>query len=198
MSSSNVYYRFFSLAKDSETLTKIRAHVDKINNKVALATAIGNEFGAKEAVFVDSFKVFGFKFDETPDTSLWKRTKHHNAWSPKLSTKAGKALAQRLKDLPDIGYMEDCLLDRGLKGGFSGAFQAGLTFYPVSVVGKGDGSDEWFVRMAWQDLDPEELDAYKADEQTHSLRMDYLLWTPHESWVEVKEWEVKKALESNK
>ena len=38
-----------------------------------------------------------FQFEGKPDEQLWKRTRHDDAWQPRLATKAGKELWKRMQ-----------------------------------------------------------------------------------------------------
>lgn len=60
-----------------------------------------------------------------------------------------------------------------------------------------------FIQVPWRDEDPARLAEYKANKESENPRawfdsgLDHLLWTPHPSMIEVKEWEMLKWKSEN-
>lgn len=61
------------------------------------------------------------------------------------------------------------------------------------------GSDKagWFASVPWRDEDPQVLAEYITERDAGTRghgELDHLLWVPPPEWVEIKEWELKKAM----
>ncbi len=192
----NTYRRYFAI-KDAATIETIEAIMDE---KIAYGKAIneiGKEVGAKQAWQTTEGSFYGFDFEETPDRSLWKQTRHKDAWKPKLSSRAGKALSKRIGDIPKPRMAEDALEPHGLRGGFSGGMFVGTKVLLVTIAGSSEKG--WFVSLPWQDRNPAEIEQYKKDREQKKQfdsTLDHLCWTPPAEWEEVKEWQVLKALDN--
>lgn len=67
---------------------------------VALAEEVGAEGVAADPA--DGLRVGGFAFADTPDRDVWKPSTYPGTWMPKRSTKAGKAIADKLRTIPTL------------------------------------------------------------------------------------------------
>jgi hypothetical protein len=64
--------------------------------------ALAKEFGADGVVYSGSFgqqDIGGFTFKNPPDDKLWKRFRNGSFWMPRLSTKEGKAIRARMREI---------------------------------------------------------------------------------------------------
>lgn len=196
----NVYYRYFQV-KDEPTLTAIADLLDKNLAYKKELMQVQNDVGASGVYRYASGGFAGFTFEEEPDANIFKKIKN-NLYAPKVSTTKGRALDERITSLGVPQRVNDCLLMSGLYPDFclSGAgSQRGIVMYSASICGSEKAG--WFAVVPWRDEDPSTIEIYKKENAAgtrHSAELDHLLWSPPTEWVEIKKWEVEKAIEDAK
>lgn len=199
-----VYRRFFEI-KDAATLARINELRDKRSAYNKQALDFTAEIGA-ETAYTRSERISGFDFKSEPDLKVWKEGR--DGWVPRLNTKGGKAMQARIDDLNkrhEPEPLDNALTIAGLNPGFPVLLEQrngrGVG-YRVGICGFPGEAARWFAGVPWRDKDPAKLAEYKTQregERHHwSSELDHLLWTPPAEWVEVKEWEVQKALDEYK
>lgn len=199
----DIYRRYFEI-KDADTLARI-AELQSARmayNKAALEFI--KEIGAKNASTRNE-RISGFEFNDTPDLTIWKDGR--DGWVPRLNTNGGKSMRARMDALNDRHKPEplaNALTIAGLITGCPAVFDAGGgVAYLVGVCGFSGDNSRWFASVPWFDEDPAKLAEYKAqraDEETRthwSSELDHLCWEAPAEWVEVREWEVQKALDEH-
>lgn len=197
----NVYYRYFQI-KDEATLAKIDVMFAARKAQSEGADKIKEQIGAKSVYFYSrGGSLAGFGFDSTPDLAVFKKVEN-DIYYPKKSTKAGKDICAQISKLPKVEPIDDALKVSGLHPFFclSGeATRSGFRMHSASICGSDKAG--WFAVVPWRDEDPKVLEEYKAERSAGTRgrsELDHLLWTPPAEWVEVKEWEMKKALDEAK
>lgn len=194
----SVYRRYFAI-KDAATLAAIDLLLSKKNFYRQALEAISKDVGAHEIYYDQRNGDFaGFSFNGTPDKAHWRKVSGE-VYYPKKGSKSGKALAVKIEAMPVPAQVNTALSDHGLDIGHFGCLTVGLKFYRPQICGS--PSAGWFAVVPWMDVNPEDLETYKH-EKVSCKRLDgnydHLLWTPPIEWVEVKEWEVKKAMDEAK
>lgn len=197
----SVYRRYFQI-KDSATLTKIEEiwTVRDAYNKGL--KNIKESIGADQTfTYSRTGLIAGFKFSGTPDLSVFKKV-DTGCYYPKKSNKSGKAICAEISKLIPPERIGDALKVSGLFPYFCLAGEGtrmGFRMYSASICGSDKAG--WFAVVPWKDEDPAVIEQYKADRDAGircCFELDHLLWTPPAEWVEVKEWEVKKAMDEAK
>lgn len=189
----SVYRRYFQI-KDEATLAKIDAiwlvrsvYRDGLEK---IKAAIGSN---AIHTYVRDGRIAGFGFESTPDLAVFKKV-DSGVYYPKKSNKAGKAICAEISKLKAADSLNAVLDSTGMHHNF--CMSEGLTFYSASICGSEKAG--WFAVVPWKDEDPAVLEQYKADRDAGirgCSELDHLLWTPPAEWVEVKEWECKKAMD---
>ncbi|GAB3380871.1 hypothetical protein NCG89_00895 [Spongiibacter taiwanensis] len=192
----SVYYRYFKVL-DAATTQAIESLVDQRNQYQQSIHEISKAVGASDTYFYDRAHGFaGFGFSETPDKTLWRKIKGGDIFYPKKSSKAGKALANRIEALSRPKSVHTALSTAGIETGPFGVLMDGLRCYSATVCGS--QKKGWFAVIPWMDIDPRLLEEYRAERASGisgNGNYEHLLWTPPEEWVEVKKWEVERAIE---
>ena len=101
--------------------------------------------------------------------------------------------------MPVPAQVNTALSASGLNVGHFGCLTVGLTFYSPQICGSPAAG--WFAVVPWMDVNPEDLETYKHEKVSCKGldgNYEHLLWTPPAEWVEVKEWEVRKAMDEAK
>jgi|GEM_PF-2001274 len=193
----SIYKRHFKVGsgKLADEITRIRD-----SRKAASETVkqFEKEIGASGTYFSTfSGDIMGFKFDERPDDQVWRRRKGGDFYVPRKITRVGKAMMKRIGNLPKVEPVQDALRVIGL-GRLPVLFD-NRNGYACSLYGYLDGP--MFVAVPWKDVDPEELEkyrAYSANGNCYSSQMEHLMWIPPSELTEVKEWEALKAIDQFK
>lgn len=197
----SIYLRYFQIL-DAATLAAIKETWEIRKAYRDALDKVKESIGAESVYFYSRHGgVAGFGFNSLPDLSVFKKVEGQ-IYYPKRSTKHGKAICLQIEALKKPGRIDDVLKISGLYPDFcltGEATRAGIRMYSASICGSDKAG--WFAVVPWKDEDPAVLEKYKADRDAGicgSAELDHLLWTPPSEWVEVKEWEVKKAMEEAK
>lgn len=99
---------YFKFKRNSE----LGKRFQKIEIKVRIAMAAPKKLAKKygfDVWAVAPFVIGGIscvRFEKEPDALLWKKAKYRFEYSPRHSTKSGKALYNEIKNLPVVHYPE--------------------------------------------------------------------------------------------
>ncbi len=188
----NKYTRYFKItagplidAANEVRKTTAEAHIEYLK--------ILKEIGAKDEYFVNDGRLVGLIFDENPDGNLYKRVS--NGWMPKQNCKQGKELFDRIRSIKTAS-IDDCLKVVGLSSGLR-LFYSNRGYAATSVYIPSDPIVV-FVSVPWYDEDPEKLDEYVKERDSGLCgcsNMEAVLWEPTSDMIEVKEWEVRRAVD---
>lgn len=154
------------------------------------------EVGAAECYGSDpSNYLFDFKTPSAVDKNLWAKTKPRRGtyYFRPAKTPAGKLIAQQIKSLPAAPELNRCIEEAGLIR--IPAMVEGHHWYAPHLRFYSKDDKTLVVQVPWRDVDPKEMAKYKKDKNWRSMEMEYLQWTPPESFKEVKEWEALKLME---
>ena len=195
-----MYYRFFKVTEGPliDELNRMR----EINNQNTDGYgAIAKELGVTQwMMFGNLFG--GFLFDSPPDMKVWKQVpKYSKLYSPRKNVPAGKDLWQRINAVVRKVDYNDALkvIDAPRHWFCIDANRMTRAALCAGIIGEGTV----FVQVPWKDIDPAKLADYKANKESAEPRvwfdgeLDHLLWQPHPSMTEVKEWEMLKWKEEN-
>jgi hypothetical protein len=192
----DVYRRYFRVETGPliEALNKCDADKDAARDA---ARELSDSFGADGyAYWPDGRGVAGFQFRVEPDMKAWKDAKldgNPSHYLPRKSTTAGKAIQRQVDALPAFKDHQEVIKSVGL---YCEPTMCTGNSMARSILRYWDGKVA-FVSMPWADVDPEELAEYKKEKEAGKrgdMNLDHLLYTPHESMVEVKGWEVDKYI----
>lgn len=152
------------------------------------------EYGAEPQYYTASStnkKLIAMCFESEPDRYLFKKVKRTSGWYPKKNNSHGKQIADRFEAIETRN--ESCLDVVDLDN-FARITCNGRAYRSVMVVIPSDPV-VLYISVPWYDVDPEELKAYKAD-TTNSYDHNILavMWEPDEHMIEVKSWEMDKAI----
>lgn len=189
-----VYRRYFKVSK-GPLIDRI-SEIKKINEQAhSECMQIIKEVGADSSYFGTRGKIVAFSFSETPCTKTFK--KHScGGWTPKHSTKLGKAIVSKLgaiKSIDEDDALEEVGLHRGPRifNGFT-AHIASLVVIPSEPLVA-------FVQCPWFDADPEKLAAYKKNKEAgieYYADFEAIGWVPTDDMDEVKEWEMMRDIDA--
>lgn len=186
------YLRYFDM-KDGPTAQRLAELIALRDIYMAALNVIKNEIGADNIyTYQQGGRLCCFKFSKNPGPDFKKM---ESGFLPKKTTKSGKVLAERIAAIPVPPSVHSCLEVVGMGDGHW-CLQDGLTIYNASICGSPKAG--WFAVIPWMDVDPKVLEQYRKDREagTHGNgNYDHLLWTAPAEWVEVKEWEMKKAMD---
>lgn len=193
----DVYRRYFEI-KDAATLARINEILTSRRAHKAAIVALRDRLGAVSVYWNDQGQIAAFEFEQKPDLSAWKEVGGN--YMPRLNTKAGKAIQAMIDELGDPpGAIHDALRVAGLSVGL--CLVGNGKGYRPSICGFEGEAARWFAVVPWYDEQPETLERYKEERAAGtrmSCNLDHLLWTPPAEWVQLKEWEVKKAIDDAK
>nr|MBL8412747.1 hypothetical protein [Dechloromonas sp.] len=190
-----VYQRYFRVT--SGPLMDRARDIEQASREARKAViAFCKEIGAENAFFGGEGSICGFKFASTPDQAVWKQPNDFGTYMPRKNTIGGKAMIEKIKELPPIHRLNNALKAVGLYPGF-----------PVLIDGRSGhcaqltGSVELgvlFIGVPWRDVPEEEMQRYKVKHEAGSwtsAEMEHLQWQPTADMVEIKRWEVEKECE---
>lgn len=192
----NVYRRYFRVERGP--LVDAVKEAREINNKAHDEhVSILKEIGAKTKYYQRDGRLVAVIFDNEPNRNLYKKVGNcPDGHFPKKNSKQGKALAKRLTEIktkPEI----DCLSVVGLIGRFK--FVSASKAYGDTIVTIPSDPIVVYVSVPWHDVDPEKIEAYVAEKQQSKGRYDRdleaVMWTPPKEFIEIKSWEVDKAID---
>lgn len=191
----NKYNRYFKVTEGAliEAVKECRANNKKANKEYE---ALLKKIGAEENYYVRDHRLVAVTFKDAPDPKVFKRnTNTKDGWYPKKNCKAGKEIAQAIESIK-VTNEDDCLEIVGLSSG-PRMFFAGYCYRATLVVIPKDAL-EIYISVPWYDEDPAVLEQYKVDRAAGNefdSCKDAILWEPTPEMTEVKEWEVKKAIQ---
>lgn len=191
---SNVYYRFFRVTNGPLMDEAIRI-LEKRSESNQAIKELGERIGADPRVS-ERRGLAGFVLPGDADDKDWKQPNSRGLRWPKKNTKAGREIMEAIKALPPRPSVDDALDAVGLPGGHPVLIEGSTGYAPVWWGWPGKGVI--FVKVPWRDIPQSELDAYRANEHWGSVEMDHLLWEPHDSLQEIKEWEALRENEDLK
>jgi hypothetical protein len=146
--------------------------------------------------------LFDFNRDSDADPKVWSKTKPRRGeyyFRPRRNTPEGKAMAARIKALPECPSFDDAIESI-----------PGLRRFPIVTEG-----NRWFAPylrfmpsgdsfaiavVPWKDYSAEEIDSYRKEREagTHySASLDFAQWTPPDWLQELKEWEALKIIDEH-
>lgn len=192
----NVYRRYFHIL-DTETRAEInrlwairKAYTDGL-------LEIQESIGAKELHhYTRDGTIAGFGFDKTPDLDVFKRV-NGGLYMPRKSNSKGKMIQSQIDAFTRPADINDALKTVIPTHRFS--LHYGLVFYNCAVFGMPE--NHWYASVPWAEVDPAELNKYRADHEAGKQResnFEHLLWTPPREWAEVKEWAAQRAIDEAK
>lgn len=191
----SIYRRYFSVPADSATGQQLQAIHETRRNYAAALQELCKEVGANSVHFYTESGAFaGFRFDEAKrDNATWRKPDKRNLVRPRLSSKAGKAIAARIAAIPKPVELRAMFEPVGLGHGQMLMFE-GLRMHNAGL----ECTHEPFVLIVsvpWKDVDPAELEAYRQDKSRSDTNLSHLLWQPPADWEEVKGWQAEKLLD---
>lgn len=188
-----MYRRYFKVVSGPfvDEVLKIREHQIEAHKKFQeLAVSIG----AEGCAIYDKGGLAGFVFESEPDMKIYRSKA--NYYLPRKNVAEGKAIWKLIDALPKCRSLNNALRLVGLPPDFPCIFGEGKAFYCV-FCGRYD-EKVFFINIPWKDVDPEEMAQYLKDREAGKRccsELDYLQYVPHESMVEVKEWEMLKYMD---
>ncbi len=189
----NVYRRYFK-ATSGPMIDKIKESQSiniEANKKFS---EILQELGACNEYYHREGKLIAMKFPGNVDQNKYKKMSC-GGWYPKRNTKYGRELHKRI-DLVATSPETNSLSSIGLTTSPT-IFSAGRCYFPSMTKIPSDPMVV-FVSVPWYDEDPEAVELYKIDRELGRRgdgNIDAILWQPSDELVEIKEWEVTKAIE---
>lgn len=189
----NVYRRYFEAKKGAlvdEVLSIIKIQEESKQKIKDVAKSIGAN---QEKWLVCRGKVCGFFFESDVDMGIYKSV-DNGCFMPKKNTKIGKDVYAKLKLIPQP-QIDDALsvvsLDSHFMGGVHDSASGRIHFPSLIFI---PSTKVVFVSKPWYDEDPKKIEEYRDNEGSHDSNMDSILWEPSSDMVEVKEWQMKKAI----
>jgi hypothetical protein len=153
-----------------------------------------------DSMYGSTPKSYAFAFKKTPDSALWKRLEHVNAYVPKARLYATKALREEIAALPAAPALNDCLRAIGfdrwghfLIDNMCRMWRPAVRFYSTIK-----GESLIIVAVPWREVDVKRIAKYQKDRAAgngFNAEMDYLLWVPPADIEEVKEWQALELID---
>ena len=173
---------------------------DAVNEARAINAAANEKYkellekvGATQQYYQVGNQLTAMTFNEEPDNTLFKRIKRCNGgWYPKKNSKKAKAIADEFEAVNTVDE-QDCLSVVGV-GGFARIFCASRAHRSTLTVIPSDPIVV-FVSVPWYDIDPKELEEYKANENYRSQNIDAIMWEAPVEMVPIKKWEIDRAVD---
>lgn len=147
--------------------------------------------------------VFDFATDKDADTDTWSKTKPVRGqyfFRPRRNSTAGKAMAERIKQLPDYPSDKTAIgIVPGLSKSAPAVFEGNMAYWPFIRYFSMRDPEVIVLSVPWQDVDPKTLAAYVKQansKKRHSWDsgLDFAQWTPPEWLREIKEWEAERLV----
>lgn len=160
--------KYFKITEKS-TLDEIESCLVSSENKKKFLDKLTDDFGASYCLQYNGGDVAAFKFDKMPDRKVWKKVKH--GFLPKVKTKENKLLCES----PKVTSYKDVIRKYKFGDEMIIGEHTGRGFAMHSSYIKGNRkSGEYFIVAPFKGEFDREV---------------------HESLLEVKEWEMMKAIE---
>lgn len=191
---TNIYHRYFRVTHGPIMEKAIEIEASNAEARKALH-AFCQEIGATDSLSYRDGSPAGFRFPCTPDQSVWKQPNSFGAYWPRKNSAAGRAMLVRIEALPRIVDISQALEVAGLTPHVP-MLISDRRGHSATITGR-TSLGVLFVGVPWRDIDPKELERYKAEREagnSWSMGMDHLLWQPIAEMQEVKRWEVEKEI----
>lgn len=198
---STIRHRFFLITSGPfvdryQDLRQIR--IDASVHIKAFMTEVGASqcYGTSPATYM-----FDFDSAAEVDMQAWAKTKPRRGeyfFRPRRGTAVGKAIAARIKALPESPSFSDALALTGLDYGFPVVIDGDSGYRPYIRFASVKTPVIFIVSVPWRDFPTTELTKYEKDRKAGtrmSSSLDHALWAPPEWMVEIKEWEALKLID---
>jgi hypothetical protein len=192
----SVYRRYFRIT-EGPMVDEIDRLQDLLGVAAVHADKVAKQVGGEFKTWQSSGHFAGFTFKETPCQKTYRLLKKHGLWVPRKNTPEGKEVWAAIDQVPLPAPTDSALKLADLSANFPALFDGGKWYAP-NLWGYGKPVSVWFVSVPWLDVDPADLEAYKAERDAKTRRdtnLDHLTWTAPEGWVEVKRWQIEKEAE---
>jgi len=192
----SVYKRYFRVTK-GPMVEEIDRLQDLMTVAAVHAEQVAQQVGGDFQTWQSSGGFAGFKFKTAPCQKTFRLLKKHGLWVPRKNTPEGKAVWAAINQVPLPAPADSALKLVDLTPNFPALFH-GSKWYAPTLWGFGKPVSVWFVSVPWLDVDPAELEAYKAEREARTRRdgnLDHLCWEVPAGWEEVKHWQVEKESE---
>lgn len=186
-----IYRRYFKVTSGPivEAVGQVEAGREKARAAIKELEA---ELNVGDMMFYNDGRFAGFDLNDDAETKMFKRTEH-GYYLPKLNYKKGKEIDAKIKALPRLSNQNEALAAVGLAGSYLVCMNRGMMYKP-QLAGRPQ-LGVWVVSVPWRDVSEKELDEYRNRNNGFNSNMDHLLWEPHESMKEIKEWEALKIID---
>jgi hypothetical protein len=195
-----MYWRFFQVIGGPiwDSLASIRAQriaTEKAVKKFMKQIGADNCYGTSADNYAFTFPAD--KRREISKDAAWsKHPRISGAFYPAKRAKEAAELRSQLKELPELPSIHGCIREAGLMEGFPAIIEGG--FGKSSSVRYYDVDRQLLIiQVPWRDVPEWELNKYKREHEagTHSSAFyDHMLWKPHDSMEEIKEWQALKLI----
>lgn len=192
---SQIYQRYFRVTHGPIMDKAIEIEAANAEARKALH-AFCQEIGSTDSLSYQDGRRAGFRFPSTPDQSVWKQPNSFNAYWPRKNSAAGREMLARIEALPRIVDISQALEVVGLTPHVP-MLISDRCGHSATITGR-TSLGVLFVGVPWRDIDPKELERYKAKREagnSWSMGMEHLLWQPTAEMQELKRWEVEKEIE---
>lgn len=192
-----MYYRHFKVTEGPLIDELKRLFVIRKENHAGLVK-LADEIGStgKWIVYDATGTCAGFSFDKNPDPKVWREASDHAGYYvPRLNTNAGKEMRKRIDAIPKRPNFNDALTVIGVSEAWIPVDASRMACAGIRFAS--DNDNIAFIAVPWRDEDPAKLEQYKKDmeeDKRWDMELDHLLWTPHETMVEIKKWEMDKYI----
>lgn len=186
-----IYGRYFKVTDGpiADAAKKIEQQRDEAR---AAIKELENELVIGDMMFYDDGRFAGFDLNDDDEIKMFKRT-DWGYYLPKLNYKKGKEIDAKIKALPRSASPDEALDAVGLYRSYLVCMNRGV-MYQAHLVGR-LSLGVWVVSVPWRDVPKKELDDYRNRKNGLDSDMEHLLWEPHESMTEIKEWEALKIID---
>jgi hypothetical protein len=198
----SVRQRYFVAKPGSPAYTRILEISDQRHAARGAIKAFLDETGASQ-MYGTNPASYLFDFKSEPDREVWSKTKPHRGeyyFRPRRNTPAGKAMAERIKSLPECpSWNEAVAAVPGLEFQFPIVSDGNVGYRPHLRYWS-HKAEVMIVQVPWRDYPQDEIDAYAKDRAagTHfSASLDFAMWQPPEWMTEIKEWEALKLIDDS-
>lgn len=190
----NKYNRYFRVTEGPLIAAIIEANtVNRAARK--LYADILQDIGAQETYLQRDNKLVAVIFDSKPNPNRYKRV--DQGWYPKRNSTEGRDLHRQF-ELVKTANVQECLATVGLTTSPTIHDPSkGVCYFAALMVIPSDPVVA-YVRVPWYDEDPEVVEQYKADKAAgirSCMSLDAITWDPTGDMLEVKEWEMSKAID---
>lgn len=188
----NVYRRYFVVTEG--TLIDAAKQAQETNKQARKKyQEILAEIGANSDYWHINGKLVAFAFDKEPESGAFKKSRRcDNAWEPRLGNKDGKQISKQLEAIETVEIEEFVLRKINLTSSLM--IVSGNRWYGARLIDIPSDPIVLYITVPWFDADPAEVEKVRTGEKMDS-DLKHLLWEPTEEMIEVKEWQLKKAVQ---